>query len=255
MLLYIRRDIVSRTKRKKTATMNIKDLFRIAWAHRHDLRSLPYSIYFNLHYLPLKTAIRLPILLYKPRLLSLKGQVMIEGRLKYGQVRLGFPTVSLYPNSGIMFENHGGKVVFKGACTVGNNSALSIGSKGRIEFGDGFSSSSLRITSYDSITFGNNVRIGWDSLVMDTDFHKLTKLCGGYTSGHGAITIGSDCWLGNGCRIMKRTKIPDHCVVSAGTTLSGPVDVPRYSVIGIKLDVVVKGTGMWRNVDDDVIEY
>ena len=235
--------------------MSIKDLLHTAWAHRHDLRSLPYSIYFNLHYLPFRTAIRLPILLYKPRLLSLKGQVKVEGRLKYGLVRLGFPTVSIYPNTGIMFENHGGTVVFKGSCIIGNASALSVGQKGRVEFGDDFSSTSLRLTSYDSITIGSRVRIGWDSLVMDTDFHKLTKLAGGYTLGHGAITIGPDCWLGNGCRIMKRTAVPDHCVVSAGTTLSGPVDVPPYSIVGFKQELVVKASGIWRNVDEDVIEY
>ncbi len=236
--------------------MSIKDLLHTAWAHRRDLRSLPYSIYFNLHYLPFRTAIRLPILLYKPRLLSLKGQVKIEGRLKYGLVRLGFPTVSIYPNTGITFENHGGTVVFKGSCIIGNASALSVGQKGRVEIGDNFvSTTSLRLVAYDSITIGNRVRMGWDTLVMDTDFHKLTKLSGGYSRGHAPIKIGSNNWFGNGCRIMKRTQTPDYCITGAGTTLSGPVDVPPYSIVGFKQELVVKASGIWRNVDDDVIEY
>lgn len=37
--------------------------------------------------------------------------------------------------------------------------------------------------------------------------------------------------------------------------LSGPVSVPSYSVVGNGSHVVVKITGVWRNADDDVIEY
>lgn len=54
---------------------------------------------------------------------------------------------------------------------------------------------------------------------------------------------------------MKRTMTPDCCVVSAGTILAGPVSAPFYSVVGNDSHVVVKATGIWRNVDDDVIEY
>lgn len=42
------------------------------------LRYLPWSIYFNFHYLPFGQAIHLPILLYKPRILKSKGHVKIE---------------------------------------------------------------------------------------------------------------------------------------------------------------------------------
>lgn len=171
-------------------------------------------------------------------------------------VKLGFPTVSLYPNSGIAFENHGGTVVFNGKCHIGNNSAISIGKKGCVEFGDGFSATStFRMTSYDKVTFGDRVTFGWDALILDTDFHRLTKLSGGYSKGHAPVKIGSNNWFGNGCRVMKRTKTPDYCVVSAGTILSGEVDAPEYSVVGTEHNVIVKATGVWRNKDDDTISY
>jgi len=111
------------------------------------------------------------------------------------------------------------------------------------------------LTSYDCITFGDKVRLGWDILVMDTDFHKLTKLIGGYNKGYAPIHIGSNNWFGNGCKIMKRTSTPDFCVVSAGTVLSGPLSIPSYSVIGNSNEIVVKTSGVWRNIDDDVIDY
>ncbi len=227
------------------------------WNNRRILRSILPTIYFNFHYLPFNQAIKLPILLYKPKLLKMKGNIKIEKcKIKFGMIRLGFPTVSLYPNTGITYENHGGTIVFNGKCAIGNNSAISIGAKAIVEFGDRFAASTtLRLTSYNHITFSDKVRFGWDTLVMDTDFHKLTKLSGGYSHGHAPVIIGSNNWFGNGCRIMKRTSTPDYCVVQGGTILSGPVSAPSYSVVGNDSHVVVKATGVWRNVDDDVIEY
>lgn len=145
------------------------------------LRSLPASIYFNFHYLPFRQAIRLPILLYKPHFLKLKGTVRIASdKIQTGMIRLGFPTVSLYPNSGIMIENHGGEILFKGRAGIGNASFLSIGPKGKVEFGEHFlATAGLKLTSYCSICFAPESLFGWDCTVMDTDFHKLTKVNGG----------------------------------------------------------------------------
>ena len=67
--------------------------------------------------------------------------------------------------------------------------------------------------------------------------------------------IGSNNWFGNGCRILKRTQTPDYCVIQSGTMLSIPVVAPMYSVIGNDSDIVVKATGLWRNIDDDKIDY
>lgn len=101
------------------------------WNNRRILRSILPTIYFNFHYLPFNQAIKLPILLYKPKLLKMKGNIKIEKcKIKFGMIRLGFPTVSLYPNTGIVYENHGGTIVFNGKCAIGNNSAISIGASG-----------------------------------------------------------------------------------------------------------------------------
>ena len=154
--------------------MRVSTLFRL-------LRSLPASVYFNFHYLSLRQAVKLPILLYKPRFLELKGTVRIEDdNIRTGMIKLGFPTVSLYPNSGIMFENHGGEIVFKGRTKIGNASSISIGGKGRVEFGDSFvATAALKLTSYCSIRFAPRVLCAWECTFMDTDFHKLTKVNGG----------------------------------------------------------------------------
>ena len=186
----------------------------------------------------------------------LRGGGKKSYKLRFGMIRLGFPTVSMYPNSGIVFENHGGKIQFNGRCSIGNNSAISIGSKGYIEFGDRFgAATTFRVVSYDNVVIGEKTRFGWDCLVMDTDFHKLTKLSGGYSKGHAPVFIGAYNWFGNGCKVMKRSRTPNYCVIQAGTILSESISVPEYSVIGNDVRIVTKVSGVWSNRDDDVIEY
>lgn len=224
--------------------------------NRNVLRSIIPTIYFNFHYLPFKQAVKLPILLYKPQLKRMNGKIKIDGNLKFGMIRLGFPIVSLYPNSGILYENHGGVLHFKGTCIIGNNSAISIGSKGRVEIGDRFSAyTTFRLVSYDNVKIGDRTSFGWDCIIMDTDFHKLTKLSGGYNKGHEPVIIGSNNWFGNGCKVMKRTQTPNFCIIQAGTIISEHIKEAEYSVIGNNTAVVKKMSGIWRNIDDDKIKY
>ena len=229
--------------------MRVSTLFRL-------LRSLPASVYFNFHYLPLRQAVQLPVLLYKPRFLELKGTVRIESdNIRTGMIQLGFPTVSLYPDTGIMFENHGGEIVFKGRAGIGNASRISIGAKSKVEFGDSFQATALKLASYCGIKFASRVRFGWDCTVVDTDFHKLTKVNGGgYSKGYAPVSIGSDTWIGMGTLILKGTLLPDYTTVGARSLLSGKYDVPSYSILGGS-PAVLKKTGYWRNLEDDKIEY
>ena len=230
--------------------MRISTLFRL-------LRSLPASVYFNFHYLPLRQAVKLPIMLYKPRFLELKGTVRIEGdNICTGMIQLGFPTVSLYPNTGIMVENHGGEIVFKGRTKIGNASSISIGGKGRVEFGDSFvATAALKLTSYCSIRFAPRVLCAWECTFMDTDFHKLTKVNGGgYSKGYAPVSIGSDTWIGMGTLILKGTVLPDYTTVGARSLLSGRYEVPPYCILAGS-PAALKKTGYWRNIEDDKIAY
>ena len=131
--------------------MELSLILKRVWRGRRILRYILHSVFFNFHYLPFHEAVKLPILLYKPKLLKLKGTIKIkqEDKIGFGMIRLGFPEVSLYPNTGIVFENYGGTVVFKGQCCIGNNSYLSIGPKAIVEFGNRFSATTtFRLTSY-----------------------------------------------------------------------------------------------------------
>ena len=58
--------------------MNLNKIFKkIKW-DAWVLRYIIATIYFNFHYLPFRQAIFLPVYLRKPKLLTLKGKVIIQ---------------------------------------------------------------------------------------------------------------------------------------------------------------------------------
>ena len=61
---------------------NIKKMIILSkiWKNRKVFRSILPTIYFNFHYLPFNQAIKLPILLYKPKFYDLKGTVEINAK-------------------------------------------------------------------------------------------------------------------------------------------------------------------------------
>ena len=116
--------------------------------------------------------------------------------------------MSIYPNNGILIDNRG-TVIFNGKLTIGNASAISIGKEGTVEFGNNVVvTTCLKLVCYNNIQIQDDVLVGWNCMITDTDFHKLKYTAGGYSKGYGKITIGNDTWIANGCKIYKNSDIP-----------------------------------------------
>ena len=230
--------------------------FKKIWGNRHVFRYLFSTIYFNFHYLPVRQAFKLPILLYKPKFVKLKGKIIIDtSNIKTGMVKLGFSRVSIYPNNGIIFENKGGTIFFKGSCNIGNSSSISVGDIGHLVIGDGFSATTmLKLICYSSIQFKENVTVGWDNIFMDTDFHKMTRLDGTSTKGYGSILIGCNNWFGLRCTMLKNTQTPDFCTIASNSVLNSKIDVKSYSVIGGN-PVTLKLEDIYMDNKNDTISY
>ncbi|MEY4455852.1 MAG: hypothetical protein RLY15_116 [Bacteroidota bacterium] len=209
--------------------MNIKKY----WKKRGFLISLPISIYFNFYYLPFKQAIRLPILLFKPKLLKLKGKIILNTSNIYpGMIRLGYPLVSIYPNNGISIENKGGTIIFKGKCNIGNNSFLSIGDESRVVFGDDFlASSTFRLVVTTEVIFGMKVRLGWGAIVIDTNFHQIRDLTNNDLKDFcGPIKIGDYNWFGLECTIMHSVETPERCIFGLKSIITRGAEFKSYCI-------------------------
>ncbi len=221
-------------------------------------RSIMSSLYFNFHYLPFNQAIHLPILLYKPRLLKCRGQIrIVSDNIKTGMIKLGIYEVSIYPNNGIMIQNDGGIITFYGSCKIGNNSYLSIGSNGILNFGANFNATaSLKIVAYHNITFENDVLVGWENTFVDNDAHQVsyTDKTKPQPKPYGKVHIGKGCWFAYGNYIMKNTNLPDYCVIAAKSVLNKDYKVPNCSLLA-GIPATLKRTGIYLDKSNDIINY
>ena len=230
--------------------MKLKRILKINWI---------YSLYFNFHYLPVKQAIKFPIILFKPHLLNCRGEVVIESdTIKTGMIQFGVHLVSLYPNKGIVWENNGGKMIFKGSCIIGNSSALSVGEKGICIIGNNFrATAGLKLTSHHQIQFAENVLIAWEVIIMDTSFHRLKDKNGEFKSkGYGPIYIGKNNWITARCMILNGTRTPDYCTLGAGSVLNKDYSNYQTHILLAGNPLEIKAKDIWIDLEDhDITDY
>lgn len=213
-----------------------------------------HTIYFNFKYLPFKQAIKLPIFLYRPHFLKLKGKINIYGKIETGMIKIGFYAVPLYPDSGCVFQI-GGTINFMGPAKIGNNSSIIVGGKGCITIGENFNAtSSLKIVCFNSITFKKNTLIGWDNIFLDFDFHNLKFVENLRSSkGYGSINVGENVWFSNGCRTYKNISVPNNTIICANTVLAKLQATEENIIIGSDSKLEIKRRGVYHDFLNDKI--
>lgn len=191
------------------------------------------TIVFNFYYLPIRQAIRLPIWIYKPKFVKLRGKVRIEGRITPGMILLGPWGGHMYPNNGIYWMNEG-EVTFRGKCFIGNNSFILTGKDGKIIFGPHFlAPTSAKIISYKGIEFGERVSLGFQVTVMDTNFHPLyDRENQQFRKAYGKIRIGDHNWFGAECFIMHSVTTPPRCIFGLRSVITRGAGYESYCVHG-----------------------
>lgn len=157
---------------------------------------------------------------------SVNGKVILKtDKIRTGMVKIGFGYVGIFDKnmSRSMYENNG-TIVFRGVTNIGHGSKISVGKNAIIDFGDNFAiTAESQICSQKKISFGDNVLISWDCLIMDTDWHKIIK-DGKQVNGNREICISNNVWIGCRSTILKGVFIPDGCVVAANSNVVRSID-------------------------------
>ena len=213
------------------------------------------SLWFNLKYLPFKQAIKLPILLYRPTFLRLKGSVVIESDdIRFGMIKLGLFTSAVYPNSGITIRNDG-ILLFKGECYIGNDTYIICGKYGKIVFGDDFRiTGGVKMVSECGMTFGKHTRFGWGGVAIDTNFHPLYDIeKKKFKRAFGPINIGDNNWFGMNCLIMPGVTTPEYCIFGERAIVTRGGQYESYCVHGGSPVKVLKRNVM-RIIGQDAVK-
>ena len=203
--------------------MRMKKTLKILW-NVNWLKTL----WFNLHYLPFKVAVMMPVFVYRHTCLSycdgvLKFEMKEGGKslIKRGLVRIGPHYVGIIDRrfNRTLWELRGTLIVH-GPCEFGSGSKISIGKNAVLSVGSNFHiSGGSSIICQKRIDFGDDCLLSWDIQVMDTDFHKIKDENGKVLNAPRPIQIGEHVWIGSRSTIMKGVSICDGSVIAVGSAI------------------------------------
>lgn len=187
------------------------------------------TVRLNFACLPFCQAIKLPILLYEPKIRNLCGKIHISKKVTFGMIRLGCWYAAFCPSKpGITLNiEKGGVVIFDSYCMIGSSSVIEVGNHGHLHIGKNVSiSGSCRIGCRKKIVIGENFSCSWNTGIYDTDFHltcspreNVEKLNSETEPQN--VVIGKDCWLCQDSIILKGSSLPDRTIVGAKSLVKG----------------------------------
>ena len=91
-----------------------------------------------------------------------------------------------------------------------------------------------QIDCYDSITIGDNVKIGPNVVIRDSDNHQIIR-DGSVKSA--PIHIGSNVWIGLNSVILKGVTIGDGAIIGAGAVVTKDIP-PHCLAVGVPAKVI-----------------
>jgi acetyltransferase-like isoleucine patch superfamily enzyme len=188
------------------------------------LRAIPKTLYFNFKYLPLKKAIKFPIIVsHRVWLMAAKGKVSINSEnINTAMIKIGFGEVSIFDQ---MRERSVwrvlGSVEFSGGAAIGHGTKISVDTQGKLTLGkDVIITAESSIICNKEINIGDGAMISWETQIMDSDLHSIIDEENNVINSDEKIEIGKNTWIGCRCLILKGAKLEEGSIIAAGTTIS-----------------------------------
>ena len=175
------------------------------------------TILLNFSCLPFKQAIKLPIVLYHNVKIITIGEIEIQGPIKTAMIKIGVNIAKSYTSTKILTS---GKMIFTGSCNIA--SGVIIEGKGQLYIGnDVLINENCKIMCQHSITIGNHSGFGFDTTIMDTDYHFIVNTSTGeIKKNFGKVIIGEYCWISSNCKIMKGSRLPKGSIVVGNSLIN-----------------------------------
>lgn len=204
------------------------------------------TIRINMHYFPLRDAIKLPILIGKRTAINkMKGEIIFECPIKTGLLKIGYKYMGMQDHSyeRAIWEVEGtirikGKVSFGKACKI----SVLLGAVLSVD-DDFLCTGGSTIVCNHLIEIGKHVLMSWDVLMMDTDFHSINSFDGVKLNMDQPIQIEDNVWIGCRSTILKGTQLPHDSVLAADSLISKCCKEPN-SLYG-NLGVILKREIQW----------
>lgn len=211
------------------------------------IRSIPKILYVNFKALPIKQAIYFPILVsYNTIINSIeKGSIVVDV-IKTGCIKIGFggtlgvPPLMRYGKS-FLDIGHGGQMCFKGYAKFASGNSIRVHG-GVMDIGNAFSSNvNCQFTCNCGMSFGDNVLLGWDVNIRDSDNHVLIQNGIRSDINQKPISIGNHVWICSHSDILKGVTIKDNSIVAWRACVTKPILEEDVLIAGIPAEIIKHG--------------
>ena len=217
---------------------NLRKVFTI-------ILSLPRTVWFNLRYLPFRQALRLPVWLApNVRVKELyRGGIVIYSA-GFNSTHIGFhnaDAVDCYGSHTVISVEKGGIWHVSNDMHIGRGAIIHVKKGGRLSVGRNFAiSGTTSIICSNSIEIGNDVQFSWNSLVMDSDAHRIYGEDEKLVNPSAPISIGNKVWIAANTSILKKAGIGDNCVVAGNSLVNRKIEGSNQIVAGIPAKPIKK---------------
>lgn len=209
------------------------------------LVSMPKTIYFNFKVFPFQIAKRLPVFIgYKTILINVhRGAIELTCAPQFGLIKFGHGKGSF----GIETNKHSylkidkdGKMIFHGKANLSEGISVRCNNGGSVEFGANFAANqNCLISSNTLVKFGDDVLLGWNINVRDSDGHDIYLVntmvpC----NPNKEINIGNHVWICSFANILKGSKIADNSIVGYGSLVTKEFNQSSSILAGVPARVV-----------------
>jgi acetyltransferase-like isoleucine patch superfamily enzyme len=211
--------------------------------------------------MPFKTAMKLPVFLYgNIDLYILKGKVEFQNCvIKRGIIQMGKNKeyLSTVKGSSLFILDRDSKLIFNGKSEFSCNFLVRTGKGAQLTIGqDTFFGANTKLVCVKKITIGEQTRIGFESQIIDSNFHYTYNTEKRDLQPRDAeISIGTYNWIGNRTTISKGTTTNSFTIIANSSIVnkdySGNVD-PYVVLAGAPAKILTKNI---RRVYDLELEY
>ena len=141
-----------------------------------------------------------------------KGKISFNCEIRPFMIKYGFGgSNGIVGKKTMLILGDDSKIIFNGKAAFGKGTVIT--NSGTINFGANFScNKNTFISAYEQITFGDDVLIGWDCAIRDSDGHYIVKDDSKKKLSK-PIRIGNHVWVCSYSHILKGVEIGNDSVV------------------------------------------
>ena len=184
--------------------------------------SIPKTIFWNFRIFKFRTAIKMPIFVgYN---VKIKGfyRTCIEiknCKIRNFMIRFGIGGSDAIPRRKGLIRINGTKLIFYGKAHF-SEGIIIYSNSSKIEFGKNviFNKNNFISSDYD-MKFGNEVLVGWNVNIRDSDGHKIKYK--NQKSQKNNVIIGNHVWICSESDLLKGTFIDDNSVIAYKSCVCG----------------------------------